>query len=174
MRVFIGLPIPPEATAWILQNRPPLLPDGARWIPTESWHLTLCFLGERTETQVSEIHRLVTPILQGHSCVALRPSHIGWKGRTLWVYLERSPLLEETVKCLHEVLDLPFTAPFVPHITIARSRVPLRWQSSRKVEPISFLFTVGYIYQSILRPEGATYKPLHRYLFKRPTMPTVF
>ncbi|MEN3040733.1 MAG: RNA 2',3'-cyclic phosphodiesterase [Bacteroidia bacterium] len=174
MRVFIGLPTPPEANAWILQNRPPLLPAAARWLPVDTWHMTLCFIGEKTEEDVLKIHELVEPILQGHDYLSLRPTHIGWKGRTLWVHLDTCPILEKTVKRLHEALGMPFTGPFRPHITIARARIPLRWQGSWEVRPVRFTFTVGYLYQSILRPEGAEYRPLYRYLFRYSPEWTVF
>lgn len=166
MRLFVALPTSPEANGWILQHRPPLLPGGARWLEPDMWHLTLVFIGERDEDYVETAHQAIEPILQGHGVFRLRPTHIGWRGRTLWVHLESDPVLECTVKLLHEVLGLRFSPPFLPHITIARSRRPLRWEGAPVSEQPEFVFSMAYLYQSVLHPTGAEYTPMRRYFFR--------
>ncbi|MCX7764208.1 MAG: RNA 2',3'-cyclic phosphodiesterase [Bacteroidia bacterium] len=166
MRLFVALPIPPEAVGWIMQYRPPILPAGAYWTNPYHWHLTLAFLGEQEEALVPEIHRRLEPILQGHPAQSLRPLYIGWVRYTLWVHLEPEPTLESLVKLIHKALNLEFRAPFRPHITIARSRRLLQWQSPPISERPLFSFTTAHLCESILRPSGAEYRTIQRYLFR--------
>ncbi|GIV25463.1 MAG: RNA 2',3'-cyclic phosphodiesterase [Bacteroidia bacterium] len=164
MRLFVGLTCPPEATAWILKHKPPLLPPGARWVHPENWHVTLLFLGETAEERVQALHEGFTEILEGHPAFYLRPRQIAWHGRTLWVALHPSPYLLAVVERLHLAAGLPLRSPFRPHITLARSPKPLRWTGPPLQEEPLFLFTTAYLYRSHLSPAGATYEPLRRYL----------
>lgn len=165
MRLFVGLPVSLEATAWILRYRPPLLPAGARWVSLEQWHLTLIFLGEKTESEVESLHAAIAPLLEGHPTLRLRPLRIGWVARTLWVHLQPNPSLEQLVRELHLSLKLPPPSSYKPHITIARARHPLTWVGSDIPDQQDFVFTMAYLYQSELHPSGAEYTPLRRYLF---------
>lgn len=166
MRLFVALPTPPEANAWILEHRPPLLPEGARWLLPDAWHLTLVFLGEQPESFIEAAHQAIEPILQGHGALCLRPIRFVWRKRTLWVQLESDPVLEKTVKLLHEVLGVPFSPPFQPHITIARSQRVLNWEGLPITDQPKFVFPIAYLYQSILKPTGAEYIPLKRYFLR--------
>ncbi|MCX7605840.1 MAG: RNA 2',3'-cyclic phosphodiesterase [Bacteroidia bacterium] len=165
MRLFVGLPLPPEGVGWILRHRPLLLPAGARWIPPDQWHVTLVFIGNKTGLPVEKIHHAIQPLLQGHSAIRLYPSHLGWQRRTLWVHFHPAPILEPLVRELHTVIGLPLPDSYHPHVTIARSKHPLKWQGPVLPDQPEFLFTTAHLYQSILKPEGSEYISIHRYLF---------
>lgn len=165
MRIFLGLTPTPEVVGWILRHKPLFLPAGARWLPPEQWHITLVFIGERPAEAVELLHAAIEPLLQGHPAILIQPSHIGWQKHTLWVHLHRSNVLEELVRQLHQALGLAFQAPFLPHITIARSKHPLFWEAPPPEERPTFILTTAYLYQSVLKPTGAEYYPLKRYLF---------
>ncbi len=165
MRVFLGLSLTPEVVGWILRHKPLLLPAGSRWLPPEQWHITLVFIGEQPAEKIEALHAAVEPLLQGHPAIPLQPSHIGWQKRTLWVHLHPSNVLESLVRNLHQALNLPFHPPFRPHITIARSKQPLSWEAPSPDDTPTFALTTAYLYQSVLKPSGAEYIPLKRYLF---------
>ncbi|MDW8015013.1 MAG: RNA 2',3'-cyclic phosphodiesterase [Bacteroidia bacterium] len=163
MRLFIGLALPPEASLWILSQRPKYLPPKARWIPPDQWHLTLTFLGERPSCQVELIHQKVAPLFESCAAFFLRFLSLGWKAYTLWIFLESHPRLAKLSYCLHEALGLSSAFSFQPHITIARSRQRMEEKRAVFHEPPLFLFTTAYLYESILSPSGAVYRPLRRY-----------
>ncbi|GIV23566.1 MAG: RNA 2',3'-cyclic phosphodiesterase [Bacteroidia bacterium] len=165
MRLFVGLALPPAAVAWIMQHKPLLLPPRARWVPPSQWHVTLLFLEEWPETKVEALHAAIEPILQGHSALQLIPTHIKWVRRTLWIQLGNTPIFKEMVERLHRALNRPVPQEIHPHITIARSPVPITLESIGVREQEAFLFTVAYLYQSVLHPTGPEYIPLRRYLF---------
>jgi 2'-5' RNA ligase len=54
MRAFLALPLPDHATA-LLERLQQEIPVG-RLVPPENLHLTLVFLGERSEAALEELH----------------------------------------------------------------------------------------------------------------------
>ena len=164
MRVFAGLSCSLDTTAWILAHRPLLLPADARWVPVENWHLTLAFFGERSEEEIQKLDEMLFSILQGHPAIQLRVKKLRWKGHTLWVELESTPSWRALVQQVHKAAGLPISSDPIPHITIARSRHKLQGEVAVPSPAGILVFTTAYLYESILRREGAQYIPLRRYL----------
>jgi 2'-5' RNA ligase len=125
MRLFVGIAIPPDIgeMLWSLTGGLP----GARWMPPESYHLTLRFLGEAGRPQAKELHDMLSPIAAPGFEIAL--SGIDYFGtssrpRVLWAGVDPSlPLNQLARKVNRAARQAEFPGDdrgFTPHVTIAR------------------------------------------------------
>ncbi|MCB5943472.1 RNA 2',3'-cyclic phosphodiesterase [Acidocella sp. KAb 2-4] len=125
MRLFVALDLPWEVKEELSDlsfNLP-----GARWVPTDNFHLTLRFIGEANRLQAEEIDFALAS-LRGRSfefCL----SGLGWfekNGRvnTLYAGVERNDdlarLQTKVETALHRCGLPPDRRKFTPHVTLAR------------------------------------------------------
>jgi 2'-5' RNA ligase len=126
MRLFVGLDLP-----WPVRERLSGLAwagiEGARWVPTENYHLTLRFIGETPGYMAEEID---------HALAALKPRAFpltlsglgtfsrGGKVSALWVGVEKCPELDHLRGKIETALQRiglePERRRFQPHVTLAR------------------------------------------------------
>jgi len=125
MRLFVALDLPWEVKEE-LSDLSCNLP-GARWVPTDNFHLTLRFIGEANRLQAEEID-LALASLRGRS-FQFSLSGLGWfekNGRvnTLYVGVERNEDLARLQTKVETALNRCGLAPdkrrFTPHVTLAR------------------------------------------------------
>ncbi len=139
MRLFVALDLPWEVKE-DLSDLSCNIP-GARWVPTDNFHLTLRFIGEASRLQAEEID-LALATLRGRS-FAFSLSGLGWfekAGRvsSLWAGVERNEdlarLQSKVETALHRIglapdrMDMPVTpmlTTFVQANNLYRS-VPIR------------------------------------------------
>ncbi len=130
MRLFVALDLPWEIKEELSDFSFNL--TGARWVPTDNFHLTLRFIGEATRLQAEEID-LALATLRGRS-FAFALSGMGWfekAGRvnTLWVGVERNEhlaRLQSKVETALYRIGLPAERRrFTPHVALARMEVPV-------------------------------------------------
>jgi 2'-5' RNA ligase len=176
MRLFLGLPIPPElAQALTRLTRAIELPKGPLHRP-ENLHLTLVFLGEVAEPtlppiqqELSELHFAPCP---------LKLSSLGTFPRAGVLYAEvepTRPLLHLQAKLAASMARCGFAPedrPYHPHITLACFHGPLRLNKSHQALPSSlqrsFRADTVNLYRSNLTPAGAHYEILK----SRPAIPS--
>ena len=170
MRAFIALDIPEAFRSDIreLSQQLRALVKG-RFMKSDTYHLTLAFLGETDETTIQAIMPLMDNLAQSYPAVSLYPSGLGKFGRsydaTFILKIQQNETLMHLVDDLRKQLTqkgISFdNKTFKPHITIARRatipkahldnlRFPQPTQAGRLV-----------LYKSTLTPEGALYKPLY-------------
>jgi 2'-5' RNA ligase len=125
MRLFVGLELP-----WELKQQLSLLVSGlpgARWVPTENYHLTLRFIGEVPPYRAEELDAALSA-LRGKGLV-LSLGGVGTfekAGRAvaLWVGVTRNPALEHLQTKVETALQRAGMAAekrrFVPHVSLAR------------------------------------------------------
>ncbi|WP_028650037.1 RNA 2',3'-cyclic phosphodiesterase [Nocardiopsis sp. CNT312] len=137
MRLFVALSPPPdtldavEAAVALGRAHTPDL----RWVPREEWHITLVFLGEVAEERlpalaerVAEQVRVRHPLTLGVQGWGRFPRR-GPRSAVLWaavtgdtVALDR---LARGLRSAARAARIPVERrPYVPHVTIARSRPP--------------------------------------------------
>jgi 2'-5' RNA ligase len=130
MRLFVALDLPWEIKEELSDLSFNLI--GARWVPTDNFHLTLRFIGEASRLQAEEID-LALATLRGRS-FAFSLSGLGWfekAGRvsSLWVGVERNEQLAKlqakVESALYRVGLPPDRRRFTPHVTLARMDVPV-------------------------------------------------
>ena len=147
-----------------------------RWLRKENLHLTLKFLGNIAESQVEPI----TAALR-HPLGLFSPCTISAKGlgvfpdfrrpKILWVGLTGDQLVQLAAEIESALMPLGFTPEnraFTPHLTIGRWREGSRPAKNLRQE-IDRLndFEFGacavrqiVLFQSVLKPEGASYSEL--------------
>jgi len=192
MRLFVALDIDPEIreriTAFRNQTRPHA-PD-VRWVGSESFHITLQFLGET---------RKLNEIRHALQSVKAAPIKLAYRGagffpnpkapRVFWVGIEADEKLQHLVAAVAQALaPLGFerdAGPFTPHLTLARSGsgrprpVPgerpasglqrVRDASAKLPQPDFGTMTAHefLLYESHLSPAGPRYERLAAYGLRR-------
>ena len=177
IRAFIALTLPREyqdALARIRDFQGRTLRSKTSWTRPGNWHLTLKFLGEVEEKQVSAIKRVLSGVqfkafmFQAGGAGFFPP---GRSPRVLWVGVDRggdacAGLAGSVEKAL---LPLGFAREkrkFSPHLTLARVRraAPDPWDEiMNNLSQLSWpAFKVDsfVLQQSVLGPQGPTYTPL--------------
>ncbi|HEV7721486.1 MAG TPA: 2'-5' RNA ligase family protein [Iamia sp.] len=119
MRLFVAAWPPPEVQA-VLRSVPRPERAGLRWMPEESWHVTLRFLGE-----VSDPAPVIEALRSELSGRGARPASLGdvtsTLGTVLVVRVEGLRSLATLVRLATSRLgDPPRPDPFEGHITVAR------------------------------------------------------
>jgi 2'-5' RNA ligase len=144
MRLFIALDIDDpirERIARFIEGVRGLAP-GALWIRPESLHVTLKFVGERSDDSVEEIKHALSAVRAGHVELTFRGYGFfpGVKAaRVFWVGIESGPQLGGLAKAVDETMvRLGITKQdhaFSPHLTLARggrgSAAPRRQHTDR-------------------------------------------
>jgi 2'-5' RNA ligase len=175
VRAFVALPLPDTTLRVIgkLQQELATALPGIRWVKPETIHLTLAFLGDIAEdsleklgTSMLSIGGLQPPVTAAFSGVGAFPSLS--RPRVVWLGLDGG----NTLKRLHEaletelnILQLPIDErPFVPHLTLGRSRKP--FPGSRPILESFSDRSCGsaqldqlVLYESRLGPRGAVHLP---------------
>jgi len=174
MRLFVALDLPWEIKEELSDLSFNLI--GARWVPTDNFHLTLRFIGEAGRLQAEEID-LALATLRGRS-FAFSLSGMGWfekAGRVsaLWVGVERNSELAKLQSKVESALyriGLPADKRrFTPHVTLARMDVPVTPALTQFVQANN-LYRSGPIradnvtlFSSFLGKDQPTYTPEAEY-----------
>jgi 2'-5' RNA ligase len=186
IRLFIALPLPDPIRAE-LHELAERLRKGfhfagcvARWLPPESYHLTLAFLGNQPASMVERCQSSIDRTVAAYAPQRMELKKLGvfphWgRPSVLWTAIrDRSHQLPQLHRDLNDRLTFlgyqPEDREFFPHITLARFKGSRGLKSAEKVVGDHLGFTIGpfvapeiNLYQSILRPEGACYEVLSRH-----------
>lgn len=148
-RLFTGLEVP-EAVGFALSLKRGGL-SGARWIDTDSYHITLRFIGDVDHQTADEVADSLDR-LSNSMRFDVRLTHLGTFGgdkpRALFAGVEPSPALSQLQAAHERVLQragLPAEGrKFVPHVTLARLRGTNALDAARfmaeagRFEPLQF------------------------------------
>lgn len=125
MRLFVGLDLPADLRSRLAGLGGGI--QGARWVPSENYHITLRFLGEVAAYQAEEIDHSLAALrgrrfsltLQGMGTFAK-----GGRDTQLWAGVARSDALERLQSKVEQAMQRAGLEPerrkFVPHVTLAR------------------------------------------------------
>jgi 2'-5' RNA ligase len=173
-RVFIGLPVSEDIASTIAASQITL--PGVRWLPPESLHLTVEFLGELGTARLGDALESLKSFEAKPVPLAVRAFDTlprGNRARVLCAMLDANPLLEaicDSVRACLRSADFQVSArPLLPHVTVARLRKPsstaLRAAVGALNPPDKLSFTAGvlHVYESRLRPDGAHYRVVASY-----------
>ena len=170
MRAFVALELPEAFADEVteLARQLAAVCEG-RFVPAESHHLTLAFLGEVGEDGARAAMGALEAACAVAAPVPLAAAGLGTFGRardaTLWLGVEKDPQLMALAGRLREELlarGLPFDEkPFLPHVTLARRvRMP-RGSLGELAFPLPDEASRVTLFKSTLEPDGARYKPLY-------------
>lgn len=125
MRLFVALdlPIPLKQRLAMLAGGVP----GARWVPSENYHLTLRFIGETQKHRAEEIDEALFALRARGFSLTLAGIGLfekGGRANSLWVGVERNPALDHLQNKIETALQRAGLEPerrrFAPHVTLAR------------------------------------------------------
>jgi 2'-5' RNA ligase len=179
MRLFIGIELPENIREGLAEVERELGPvtSSARWVATESAHLTLKFLGEITEQRAEEID-------QAMAALTWKPFQITVRGvgffpgtrspRVFWAGVH-APTLEALSARIDSKLETfgfeKERRAYRAHVTLARAKTgpldaALVTAASQFEEKEFGAFNVDrcFLYQSELTPNGPIYTKLREYL----------
>lgn len=169
LRLFVALPLPPD-----VRTRLALLGGGvpgARWMPTESLHLTLRFIGEvdgGTAQDIAEALDGIDALPFALTLTGIDTFGQGEAARVLWVGVEREPALLELRERVESALRFAGIAPdaqkYIPHVTLARLKKPsvgalmrqIAANSPLRIGPVTFDRFI--LYSSWSQAEGPFYR----------------
>ena len=187
MRAFIAVDLPEPIKAAISEQqhalRRALSPpqernDEMKWTRSEGIHLTLKFLGEISERQVTQVTDGLAG-LESFQPFALRVKGFGFfpdarRARVLWVGLEAPPALAELASRVERTCEnLGFASEgraFSPHLTLARFKLPkprpdlvALLEPKRELALGQFDVAEFFLFESKLSPHGARYRKVARF-----------
>lgn len=170
MRTFVALELPEAfvddavGVARALKEKVP-----GRYMARDTYHVTLAFLGEQDEAGVGRAIEAIDAACVGFEPLSVRCDGLGKFGRksdaTLWMGLARDPELMRLADRLREELDAREVdydeKAFKPHLTLARRASIPDGKLPKLAFPADDVADTVTLFKSILKSEGATYKPLH-------------
>lgn len=174
VRLFVGLDFP-ETVRMRLASLAGGVP-GARWVPAESMHLTLRFIGEVPDSHLDDIDMALSRITAPRLDLTLDgvgQFGMGAKARVLWAGVERSDNLAFLQSKVESALVRAGLGAedrkFAPHVTLARLKDAPQHRVIRFLQD-NALFRAGplridhfVLFQSFLGREGSVYRPLREY-----------
>ena len=172
MRLFVAIPLADavirELAAIVSRLRPSA--GNLRWTASESWHITLQFLGEATPEQyeclaarLGEVRAAPVPVQLGElGCFDRAGVFLCGCGLTQGLVALEQRVVAATSKCGF----VAETRPFHPHITLARAKGQGRGADLRELrgrirgQPAftRFIAREFLLYESHLGPGGAQYE----------------
>ncbi len=185
-RIFVAVDISDAArrgaAAYITALRNEFREVRVGWDKPEKLHLTLKFLGDTDENQLSELKNIVEEISAGLTKFDLQILNTGIfpsvrNPRVLWIDVkdETGSLAKINNRLETECEKIGFNREkraFVPHLTIGRVREPNRAKdlARRHLEndfaPVEFEVSELVIYESKLQKEGSIYSVESKYGLK--------
>lgn len=188
MRLFVALDLPVavrRSLAHVIEQLKPKCRE-ARWVRTESMHLTLKFIGHAiADGDAQKLGELRAALAAVHSS---RPVELHFRGigffpserrpRVVWCGIQASPNLAHIAAEIDRTLE-PLGIPrekrdFVPHLTLARIEPPRRVDAlARAAEELqsadfgSARESEFFLFESKLKPSGAEYTKIETYPFAK-------
>lgn len=146
-----------------------------KWTPGRNYHITLSFLGERTDEEIEKIKEAILDVAEVAPSFDLNISGMSafpeiYDGRVIWLGVQNSRILNQTKEAMDESLSkkisyLGEAQKYVPHLTIGRLRSPknLRDLTSPFVRKEFGKIHVDklVLYESIQAGPFPVYKPLY-------------
>ncbi|MEW6410614.1 MAG: RNA 2',3'-cyclic phosphodiesterase [Nitrospirota bacterium] len=183
IRSFIAIEIPQDVKDTIVEIQKNLRKIGAniRWVKTDGIHLTLKFLGDIKETDISKIEARLKNVCNGFLPFILKVKDMGVfpdikRPRIIWIGIEDASGTLQQLQGKIDFVIKDFCSKkekrerFTPHLTIGRIKLPYRdagllseaMDEFEKSEVGTFEAKEVSLIKSDLKPEGAMYTTLAR------------
>ena len=179
MRLFIGIALAPETSDALRNVRARFEPGSAdlRWSQSESWHVTLQFLGATTVEQFARVQEKLAAVKAAKVPVRIKGLGFFQRAGVFWAGVE----LTRELLALQQVVTaatrqcgfVPEERAYNPHITLARAKgrnsgralVPLKRavERSRVALETQFVAHEFLLYESFPGPEGSRYEVKARF-----------
>ena len=170
MRVFLAIDLPPTAKLQLDDQISSLKKEYAafNWVAKDNFHITLHFFGEIDN--IVKIKDKIEQAVYDVSSFSLYSLGAGLflnSKIVLFVNFKREKTLEDLVTKTKKNLHIEDPIKFIPHLTIARAKIPSKQQYlhlKKKLQRlhIDIFFPIKkiYLFQSILERQKPIYKKL--------------
>jgi RNA 2',3'-cyclic 3'-phosphodiesterase len=174
LRLFFAVEVPAELLESVragtagLRSRWP----EARWTTPENQHLTLKFLGATSSDDLGNVVRAGAAVARSHAAAEVALTELGAfpsarRARVLWLGVsDPAGVLQGLAAGLSSACESlgyrPEARPYVPHLTLARFKTPVRLEAELTLEIEAAPFEVSEVglWRSHLSPKGARYELL--------------
>jgi RNA 2',3'-cyclic 3'-phosphodiesterase len=182
VRLFVALDLREEVRQVVRELIARLKPASrsARWVPPESMHMTLKFIGYAAPEKLEAILSALAPIRSPRP-VELHFRGIGFfpdekRPRVIWCGMEASANLASLAADVERALEplgiAPESRDFVPHLTLARFNAPEKSPELVRIANELQSRELGsasenefHLFESVLHRSGAEYRKLASYPF---------
>ncbi len=183
MRLFIAIPISEDIERYLEQIQQNHFKKSGIFA-NKHFHITLQFLGDEIEPEkLNDIKAAIkktfeTSMPNKNFLFQLKKIQT-FKNRfaqirVIWIGLKISKLLLDFQKILERNLaatGFKNDKEFIPHLTLARVKLPKTDKLDQEIEKINVeekIFEINemQLIQTLLKPEGATYKVLEKYMWE--------
>ena len=178
-RIFLGVKVVPDAPLLQLYRelRVGLHNETIKWVEPHLWHLTLHFLGDTEEKQISALAGAVEEQITGFGTCRFQIGAPGYFAdrqqiKVIWLGISDTDSLAALHKLTASALSNLGIAvdlrPFRPHLTLARVKhmhqkshflTLLKRYDDELVKEVEVAEII--LFESVLRPAGPDYQPLH-------------
>jgi 2'-5' RNA ligase len=182
-RIFVAVDISEEAREKVAEYITVLRGDApkfaANWVRPEKLHLTLRFIGDRGDDELTEIIDAVRSVSESIPAFLLRIAGTGVfpnekRTRVLWLGVggETDQMIKAKDLFENEYITAGLSGKrdsLKPHLTIARikdiwrSREVIAEHLSSQFEPVEFEVSEIVVYQSKLLPTGSVYSVVSKH-----------
>jgi len=171
-RLFVSLPIQENFRSVFNTYRDEYAIKGIRWIPSESYHITLHFLGDTPEEAIPGIEGALETVAKAIYPFDLEFWEVSFAPpgkfkRMVWGVFQRSEAFQELVTRVPEAVSSAKSLELresIPHVTLARIRNPKSIQGIKLRQPDidDRILRVNRLelQESYLAPSGAQYRVL--------------
>ncbi len=175
MRLFVGIPLPAAAIRELtaITTRLQSAGDGLRWSRSESWHVTLEFLGNTSREQYECVAARLRELRSPPVPICLERLGCFDRAGVLFAGVKLAPellRLQQRVKAATGICGfVADTRPYQPHITLARSKGKGRGLYALKARvPAAPIFTrfvadEFLLFESFLGAGGSVYEVRARF-----------
>jgi 2'-5' RNA ligase len=183
-RTFIAIDIHPDLklTGLVNKYKNDFSGEAAKWVDPGNMHLTLRFLGNTTDDQISQISKELELMVSGFPCFNLKIKGLGLfikngNPNILWAGVELPEFAGTLVEKIEEiVVNAGFEREqksFKPHLTLCRMK---SFHNKEKLKVMvsgehGTLFSEEAVkeivfFESILLPNGPIYRPINSFDLK--------
>ena len=153
--------------------------DGLRWTSTESWHVTLQFLGSTDQEQYNCIIPRLREIHLPHVPIRLESTGFFDQAGIFFADVKPAPALlvlqQSVIAATTPCGFVPESRPYHPHITLARAKEKdatqilrnLKIRVSRDPKFTLFMASEFVLYESFTLPTGSRYEIRERFPLTR-------
>lgn len=174
MRVFISIDLPKEVTEKIKEIQDKLPSFVGKKIEPEHLHLTLKFLGEKSEDEVKEIIAQLKKVHSPKSKVTIDKVGVfsSEEIRIVWLHIESINELQKAIDQTLEEINIEPEERFMSHLTIARVKeVQEKHSFLEKINTlafneISFMIHQFRLVKSTLTALGPIYETLEKFALR--------